>query len=1570
MKVYVKFGDQFEFKIKRTACIGNLRKTFCQKQNIRISTVRLLIDGQRINDKESAHSLNLKEGTIIEAFKEINGGGLPDNKKKCISIDEISAMLDEQTENEETFDSDSSTDDIDDSKQEIPKPDAHSKEYDQIKIQTGQKQILEDDKQTGDRLVDVEVSAKNQNQEEQTRFIQKSVEQKEEEIVVDLRILDDNDEYAKEIQEPEAISKETENIKGQTDRKKTIENDKQTGEGRMDKEVDDSEQEFQESYSKEIGDGRVDDEDMLHDTDINIENDSLEWLSILRNQFNDGKFTEKRPLHKKIIYYLQLPKLEPVELKILKSIVDMKTKLDEWAVERGEPVPKEIRKRKRGNFTAEKRERCLRSKLCSTSTLQKQEENDKETNGADRRSLQVGGNISGGAEIEENRGTEETNTKDNQRNTIEPDACSETPNHRKILFRKFGMCSPSPLIKKKKPTEEELRRLSVAVHLWAEKSCGGIKILQEVRLTDRHMKEIFNFAGPYSKWKLLKERSILQYKNMWRNTIKGQHHYHGHPETGFENKMKVHDPSDEFCPFGHCRSGIMIDMDLIMLTPKRIPSSTNITNLTVSANRKLFSPIKSHEKIQIDQDDVTFDDWSSEDNHQFVVKPSPTKQELKQQNRYLLKQVKLLKKKGIQDNIKKQESKKEIPKMKIQNIMKCEIENCGKEFTTVIGLSKHQKKIHEQNIEEKTVQICALCGKSVIYIDQHINAIHKEEIGDEICEVCQVKVQGDMKKHRGKCIFCPFCGYENKKKTRLLNHIVQCQKKKELISIQTEPLDLTPKKPLEVSNNQTEPLDLTPSTNKDFKETNTKRDTQDLTSIRKDIVNEVSSIQTSQIENFMEVNEVIVEKCSNSENIEAFKFKKRLRFPFDVLDDDEFYLSEFEDGDQEEFTIRRRNIKDKIELELREIDDLENTEQEGDEEILKQFRMFMKIKSSRPNKEGGYSQVKKVSTVKMYTGAVGNDLLPAFHRLLDPFDSRWILDCTTPKDCTFDGEKRCFVNQEEPIYFTSRILSEALEKYKSNVEKGGQRATVLAAAIHFMDFIELNFNNKLNLYGREPLEKVITYHNGVRSFIKGTNVWKTCNQDKERAQQNNKIRQEYEHPNKEAEILENYQKYIKSQERMSYINKILKFSRETAPKPSDGEITELAKIVMGEIVASTGCRPVVVRHLTVGAYVDKKPGFNPYKVTKDDCVVDEEHDNIKIYRRVNPNLPPKDKACQHQLDLRLAECPQLCEDRCDPEGYNLYVTWDKTFGTKGPSYLHLIKPVKDVIDLYDIARSKYFEGRKSPWNSNEDWLNDQDTPFFLNSACSPFQSVDLKHITKAMGVDVTAYSFRKIVSTWALSHDSEEIRNAEEEALQHGLKVAKDKYLQNKQIKPQTLTQKYAEEEMLFPKSVRETIENKEVHAKSIIKKTEEQRAKKRIEVLLDEKATSKKSQLANKPLGPRHRILGTHRNKFIDLIQGITGEETENLLLKMTPLVWRNYIVRILCTTEDLTGELLRKLWIKIYKGDLRWGIRDARLRAKENNWPRKDRNDKNKDRNSWIASSIRQSCLTNMKVRGEKKT
>ena len=93
-----------------------------------------------------------------------------------------------------------------------------------------------------------------------------------------------------------------------------------------------------------------------------------------------------------------------------------------------------------------------------------------------------------------------------------------TPKQRKNLFQLFGIVSP--FLRQKVATEEEVRRFSLAVHLWAIKKQGSVEFLWKNRLNDRHLKDILLFAGPSSKWKLIPDRSTTEYRNLWQNAFK------------------------------------------------------------------------------------------------------------------------------------------------------------------------------------------------------------------------------------------------------------------------------------------------------------------------------------------------------------------------------------------------------------------------------------------------------------------------------------------------------------------------------------------------------------------------------------------------------------------------------------------------------------------------------------------------------------------------------------------------------------------------------------------------------------------------------------------------------------------------------------------------------------------------------------------------------------------------------------------------------------------------------------------------------------------------------------------
>ena len=1134
-----------------------------------------------------------------------------------------------------------------------------------------------------------------------------------------------------------------------------------------------------------------------------------------------------------------------------------------------------------------------------------------------------------------------------------------TPNKRKKLLEAHDLKTPSPLMKRSQVNETEMKQLSVSVHLWADHKMGGVTFLQKVRLNDSHFEDILQFTGSNSKWNLMKSRTLPQLRKLWRNTLGDKHHFRGHSETGFENEIQVHSPSEPYCPFGHCSSGFIspIDLDIMRLTPKKILTLGSEDKRKLSS-RQLFG----YEENQTDKDDsiineeTLFGAGASSDCASIVSSLNERSADLNVEgtipsNEEVAEDTSQNKLAMVPGDVKQVEK----PKEEEPNYV-CKI--CSKVFQTFSGFERHNSDKH--NSKEKVDSACPVCMKRVIYLDQHMRAKHSKQQKNIVCEICLQEVSVNMQKHRKDCIRCRFCDYVNSKKARLLNHIEKCPFKTTsnvFKSVEFEPLDL--RSPLKKVN---------------VEEKNNHENVQEESSTMsigllaheplKPVVASGSVISDPDSEMCDKKRAKRYENCQRKTVQEKDDLEKaRKKYAFDTETSEEDYYSEIDMDDTELFTVERRKNKDNLELKLREVDLLTNTTIEGDDILVDQFTNFMRNKYQKESKGEGYSKQTEPTTINLYSDVVRKDILKAVQKLISPFDARWLVDCKTQKLCQFEGEERLHVNPNEPIYMTSRILQEALKHTQT------QKKRVIAAFNQLMEFIELHFTLKLNAFGVDVLTKVQSYHKGVKSFIKATSQWKNSKEEERNSYEKNKLIKEFECPNKDAEVLEKYKKYIKSNERIMKINKLLSYAHPDAENPTAGVMTDLGITVMEEIVAATGCRPKVVRHLNMAAYGDAKPGFNPYDITGEEATLEEDVAGEEIWRRVNPNRPPKEKACIHQIQHKSAHCSENCGNQCIPEGYNFWITWDKTQSTKGPYFLHIPTPIKDLMDRYDLVRSRYFKEKKPSFAKDENWLEDEETPVFLNSACNSFPSLDLKKLSDTFGIDVTGYSFRKIVVTWALNHKSAEIRSAEEEALNHSLKVAKDRYMQNKQTTPQNLVQTYVQEENLYPERFRNEINKGKSDIDIIIAERQKKRTKHRISKLMIQHEVSRKTRFSNRPLGLRNSILEADRSEFVQMCEEVTGSDIETLLTTLKPLQWRNFIVRMTCSTSEELGEKLRNLWIKFYRGDLQFGIREERNRAKQDNWPLRKQNPGRKDRNSWIAHGLRKSCLAAQKFKNIKK-
>ena len=89
-------------------------------------------------------------------------------------------------------------------------------------------------------------------------------------------------------------------------------------------------------------------------------------------------------------------------------------------------------------------------------------------------------------------------------------------------------------------------------------------------------------------------------------------------------------------------------------------------------------------------------------------------------------------------------------------------------------------------------------------------------------------------------------------------------------------------------------------------------------------------------------------------------------------------------------------------------------------------------------------------------------------------------------------------------------------------------------------------------------------------------------------------------------------------------------------------------------------------------------------------------------------------------------------------------------------------------------------------------------------------------------------------------------------------------------LQPQKFIQAFVEEHDLFPKQIREEIEKTGNTFRTQIKTTEEKRIEQRYTALKKDKEERNKLKDYFRPLGPRHRVLGSNREKFRMLMEEV----------------------------------------------------------------------------------------------------
>ena len=102
LMISIQFKQETEFNMRETSTVGDLIQKFCSKMDIDYSMTRLLLNGERLDEKLELNMLELQDDDIIEAFSECIGGGPIPKKILLNSEKQILNALDESYDGSES----------------------------------------------------------------------------------------------------------------------------------------------------------------------------------------------------------------------------------------------------------------------------------------------------------------------------------------------------------------------------------------------------------------------------------------------------------------------------------------------------------------------------------------------------------------------------------------------------------------------------------------------------------------------------------------------------------------------------------------------------------------------------------------------------------------------------------------------------------------------------------------------------------------------------------------------------------------------------------------------------------------------------------------------------------------------------------------------------------------------------------------------------------------------------------------------------------------------------------------------------------------------------------------------------------------------------------------------------------------------------------------------------------------------------------------------------------------------------------------------------------------------------
>ena len=399
-------------------------------------------------------------------------------------------------------------------------------------------------------------------------------------------------------------------------------------------------------------------------------------------------------------------------------------------------------------------------------------------------------------------------------------------------------------------------------------------------------------------------------------------------------------------------------------------------------------------------------------------------------------------------------------------------------------------------------------------------------------------------------------------------------------------------------------------------------------------------------------------------------------------------------------------------------------------------------------------------------------------------------------------------------------------------------------------------------------------------------------------------------------IMKGVGKYVQSDEYNVQRTILIELACRRNKVPTQQEYTNSTNWLLEQLICLGGNRPCALLGITVKDWEDKQPGYCPFDQDEANEMIQDDPTNDARKVLKDPFRKPKG------------------EEANEPTGFIVNSETDKiSVNTNQPCYIWFPNAIVDLVNDHSLMAQKILPRSVDLYHPK--------TPLFLNLNGNPITKIECKHFKNYVGLPITAYDFRRSLSTFCLDSKIEGVKNSESAILRHREETGYAYYYQKHGQKVEYVSIQYALKHGL----VKASVQNVDDYCTSLRKgamneewELTQKRTDRALEFHQSILEQRKKGLQQARQKGNRNWILPNEYDAFINGIEEAIRMEVQRLeqgkapgpfynLLNYKPdkvdagtfpqtRVWQVDMYRVLYGLVGEIGEEMRKAELSVYNG------------------------------------------------------